>query len=99
MTNSLLQLGHISASVEATVMIPEGERASALARHQHGDYGNISNSERDHNQLSIAIRRGRVRSVYLSRNGVVFWVITWLNCPATGILLPSDYPVPYKTAR
>ena len=61
-----------------------------LRRHQTGDFGELSESDRRENEFSIA-NGFRILSAYRTRAGVKLWVITEADRSATTILLPSEY--------
>lgn len=85
-----LELGQllITKGANATLHIPDA--AKALARHQNGDYGEISEADKEAN-LEALVSGGRILSVHTDRNGVKFWIITEADRYATTILLPEDY--------
>lgn len=61
-----------------------------LARHLHGDWGELSEEDRLQNEL--AVRLGlRILSSYLLPTGRKVWIITEADRSATKILLPDDY--------
>jgi len=63
---------------------------AAMARHASGDWGDVSDADRQENELSL--QKGfRLLSVYHDRNKVKFWIITEADRSATTILLPEDY--------
>jgi len=62
----------------------------ALARHAAGDWGDVCPEDRHENELSL--REGfRLLSVYQSKAGERFWVITEADRSVTTVLLPEDY--------
>jgi len=62
----------------------------ALARHGVGDWGDVCPEDRLENELSL--REGfRLLSVYCSKAGERFWVITEADRSATTVLMPEDY--------
>jgi hypothetical protein len=61
-----------------------------VARHQSGDWGDLSEEDRQENEFSL--QHGfRLLSVYQTANGESIWVITVADRSATTILLPSEY--------
>ena len=59
-------------------------------RHQAGDWGDVSEHDRQENELSL--KQGfRLLSVYRAASGVKFWIITEADRSATTVLLPQDY--------
>src|ERR1043165_6441253 len=68
-------LGHvlITPGVRSALMIEE--ILEAIQRHRAGDWGEVSEIDREENELSI--RGGfHLFSIYLSSEGTSFWVIT-----------------------
>jgi hypothetical protein len=61
-----------------------------LVRHVQGDWGNVSDEDRQENELSL--REGfRILSAYHTRLGEQLWIISEADRSATTILLPSEY--------
>lgn len=91
-TGPRFELGRItitpaaSAALEATE-IPD---ILLLARHVHGDWGNVSEPDRLQNELAVLLGM-RVLSSYALPNDKKVWVITEADRSATTILLPDDY--------
>ena len=62
----------------------------ALRKHQSGDWGELAPS--DARQNDEAVKSGeRIHSVYRTRSGEKYWVITEWDRSVTTLLLPSDY--------
>ncbi len=61
-----------------------------LARHFHGDYGDIGEEDVDRNKDGIE-SRGMVLSSYKTSKGTKIWVITDPGHEVTTLLLPEDY--------
>jgi hypothetical protein len=70
-------------------IVPE-DIQNALARHERGDWGEVSQEDRDRNETAL-IQGGGFHSVYHDRKGVDFWVITEADRSVTTVLLPDDY--------
>jgi hypothetical protein len=82
------RIGRIVCTPSAIGCIPSKEILTAIRRHQAGDWGEIA----DYQANDTALMRGhRLRSVYSSTDGSLFWVITEADRSSTTILLPSDY--------
>lgn len=62
----------------------------ALDRHGAGDWGELSEHDRNANEFAVN-EGGRILSSYRSDSGVKFWVITEADRSATTVLLPSEY--------
>lgn len=68
--------------------IPNNEIQVAISRHNKGDWGNVSDPEINEKAL---IHPGNLMSVYKSKDGVVFWIITEWDRSVTTVLLPNEY--------
>lgn len=90
MTNTRLQLGNVVITPNALASIPYKEVVGALLRHRAGDFGDVSEEDREANQYDLE-NGGRILSAYNSENGIRFWIITEHDRSATTILLPEDY--------
>ena len=61
-----------------------------LDRHAHGDWGELSEADRQENEFSL--REGfRLLSAYRLTDGTKIWIITEADRSATTILLPEEY--------
>jgi len=61
-----------------------------LARHQHGDWGELD--EEDWQLNDAAVEDGsRILSAYVLSTGIKIWIITEWDRSATTFLLPSEY--------
>ena len=61
-----------------------------LARHQAGDWGELSAEDKQENELSL--QQGfRILSAYTLTTGLKVWLITEADRSSTTILLPEDY--------
>jgi len=70
-------------------LLPEDVRL-ALERHWRGDWGDVSDADREENDFSL--QHGyRLLSVYHADDGTKFWIITEADRSATTVLLPDDY--------
>lgn len=61
-----------------------------LGRHVSGDWGDISDEDKDSNELALK-EDHRLLSSYDTDSGVKVWVITEWDRSVTTILLPEDY--------
>ena len=82
--------GRMMITRNAKDMLPRSEVNAAIDRHLHGDWGDICKSDRQVNEKALK-DGGRLLSVYHTRDGVIFWIITEADYSATTVLLPSDY--------
>ncbi len=82
-------LGALVITPRAEMLLPEGDVARILSRHQQGDWGDACQEDAKENEL--AIKEGfRIMSVYTVLRQK-FWVITEADRSVTTILLPDDY--------
>lgn len=63
---------------------------TALGRHIHADWGDVTPADRDENNFSL-MEGFRILSVYHSATGEKFWIITEADRSLTTVLLPADY--------
>ncbi|MCP3706803.1 hypothetical protein M3I54_07350 [Paraburkholderia sp. CNPSo 3274] len=86
------KLGRIFATPDALEVIARAQVSiiDLLTRHVRGDWGELSESDRQQNELSIDAGL-RILSSYLLPNQQVVWVITEWDRSATTFLLPGDY--------
>lgn len=83
-------LGRLYLTSNAARTVPVQEVLHAVARHAAGDWGLLSAQDWQHNEE--ALRQGnRLVSVYRSRAGQRFYVITEASRDLTTVLLPEDY--------
>ena len=86
----LFALGEIVATANAVATIPTLTIHAALDRHSLGDWGSLTDDDRQANEQ--ALREGeRLLSVYATEGGTTFWIITERDRSYTTILLPEDY--------
>lgn len=90
---ALFPLGQMVATPGALVALgDEGIRSDVLlTRHVMGDWGEMTQGDKDENDLSV--REGfRILSAYdLPRTRQRIWVITESDRSATTLLLPDEY--------
>ena len=65
------------------------EMVEFFARHSEGDWGDLSEDDRQTNEASI--NDGRRMSVYSLSNNVKVWLVTEWDRSSTCALLPSEY--------
>lgn len=83
-------LGCVVATANAQATLDLEDIENALGRHSTGDWGEVCPEDGEENELSL--REGfRLFSVYRSKDGVKFWVITEADRTSTTVLLPEDY--------
>lgn len=86
------KLGRILATPAAIEAIAEARVSivDLLIRHMRGDWGELAESDRQQNELSVDTGL-RLLSSYVLPNGQTVWVMTECDRSATSILLPGDY--------
>jgi hypothetical protein len=83
-------LGNLFITPNAQKRLSHVETFRALHRHAVGDWGEVTEGDREENELSL--REGfRIVSVYHSKEGEKFWIITEADRSATTVLMPEDY--------
>lgn len=86
----LFQLGELFITPGAqSILTPEITR-DLLRRHQHGDWGDLSEADKLENEFSVP-RALRIFSAYRIGEGDRVYVITEADRSATTILLPEEY--------
>ena len=89
-SNLPLTLGRMVVTANAKNILSDSDIATALSRHQSGDWGELCEEDREVNE--DALENGfRIMSVYTSKNGIKFWVITEADRSCTTVLMPEDY--------
>ncbi|KAE8758408.1 hypothetical protein FSO04_18610 [Paraburkholderia madseniana] len=84
--------GRIFATPAALQVIADAKVSilDLLIRHLRGDWGDLSESDRQQNELSVEAGL-RILSSYVLPNQQTVWVITEWDRSATTFLLPGDY--------
>ena len=85
-------LGRLVATPGALTALSAANQApfEFLARHQCGDWGDLSPEDKAENDLSV--QEGfRILSAYRTRTNVKIWIITEADRSVTTILLPEEY--------
>jgi len=88
----LFLLGQCVVTPAALTAMEEAGQTPAdfLARHIHGDWGEVHPGDRGRNEQ--ALKDGaRIFSVYTTAKGAKVWVITEADRASTCILLPDEY--------
>ena len=88
----LFQLGRTLATPGALEALERSgqDAGEFLSRHQQGDWGDLSEDDKQENDFSVD-KRLRIFSAYHTAKGEKLWVITEADRSATTILLPSEY--------
>ncbi|WP_017922473.1 hypothetical protein [Burkholderia glumae] len=86
------KLGRIFATPAALEAVADAHVSiiDLLIRHIRGDWGDLSESDRQQNELSIDAGL-RLLSSYVLPGGQTVWVITEWDRSSTTFLLPGDY--------
>lgn len=83
-------LGQTVATPHVLEAVPKAEIFAALQRHQSCDWGDLCPQDKWSNDK--AVKNGdQLLSVYHSRNGIKFWIVTEWDRSVTTVLLPEDY--------
>src|SRR5262245_47125962 len=88
----LFPLGQIYMTPGALEALEESEQGASefLHRHQSGDWGEMSEEDKQENDFSVD-KRLRIFSAYRTSKGEKLWVITEADRSVTTILLPGEY--------
>ena len=68
----------------------EQEPSEFLDRHVNGDWGDVTDADKQENEVSIE-QGFRILSAYTTSAGDRIWVLTEADRSATIILLPEEY--------
>lgn len=83
-------MGQTVATPHVLESVPQDEIFAALRRHQNCDWGDVSLQDKWSNDRAVKGEE-RLFSVYHSKSGIKFWIITEWDRSATTVLLPEDY--------
>ena len=83
-------LGRIVITPAALQLLSVEDICSAIDRHCVGDWGLVSDADRAENEFAL-VHGLRVMSIFESKGGVQFWILTSANRSVTTLLLPGDY--------
>lgn len=86
----VFELGRLYVTPGAKAKISVPEMVNAITRHSKGDFGDISEADRELNMQAVEIGE-RILSAYTDKNGTRFWIITEADRYCTTILLPEEY--------
>ena len=87
---AVFRLGRIVATPNALQSITQDDSLVGIKRHQAGDWGNLTDADREANDRAL-VEGTRILSAYAASTGTKFWIITEADRSATTILLPEDY--------
>jgi len=85
-------LGRVVATPGALRALEKAEQLPAefLDRHVNGDWGDVSEADKQENEVSIE-QRFRILSVYTTSAGDRIWILTEADRSVTKMLLSSEY--------
>ena len=84
------RLGRIVTTANALAKLSQTDILTGIRRHQAGDWGDVTDEDREENELSL--KEGfRLVSAYHAVNGVKFRIITEADRSSTTVLMPEDY--------
>lgn len=91
-TGPRFKLGRILATPAALKIIADARVSiiDLLIRHMRGDWGELSDSDRQQNELAVTTGQ-RILSSYALPGGRTVWLITEADRCATTFLLPGEY--------
>ena len=89
-TKPKVQLGQTVATCNAAAELEDVEIVAALGRHEQGDWGDLGADDWQANERAL-IENERLVSVYHTKGGQKFYVITERDRSVTTVLLPEDY--------
>ena len=86
------ELGRVVATPGALSALEKAEQlpAAFLDRHVNGDWGDVTDADKQENEVSIE-QGFRILSAYTTSAGDQIWVLTEADRSATMILLPEEY--------
>ena len=83
-------LGRTVTTPRALAKVPNEEMQAALFRHHHGDWGDLCEADRVANDRAL-IEGSRLLSVFRTKAGTRFYIITEHDRSVTTVLLPEEY--------
>jgi hypothetical protein len=91
-TGPRFKLGRICATSAALEVIADAQISivDLLIRHMRGDFGTLSEADRQRNEQAVLTGQ-RILSSYVLANEQTVWLITEADRSITTFLLPGDY--------
>ena len=86
--NLPLVLGHLRRTRQAK-SLNVIDVSFAIAAHRLGNWGHVCVEDHDGNNRAL-VTGGTVRSIYFTRDGTEFWIVTEADRSATTVLLPAE---------
>ena len=84
------ELGEIYGTPGSNTQLTRHEIIAALERHVRRDWGDVCDEDRAENEFAVD-KYLRIFSIYHSRKGIKFWIITEADRSVTTVLLPDEY--------
>lgn len=88
--HSKFPLGQTYITANAQSLLSMEEVLIGMRRHCAGDWGDVDKDDWQENEQSLE-QGFRLLSVYRTRSGVKFWIITEADRSVTTVLMPEDY--------
>ncbi len=89
-TTPKFEVGQTVITANAQRVLPGEEVLQALSSHLQGDWGDCEPADAEENERALQ-NGNRLFSVYHTKEGTKFWIITEADRSATMVLLPEDY--------
>jgi len=86
----MFKLGTTVMTKMVEQVISREELIMALDRHRIGDWGLVEPEDAEANDEAL-VNNDRILSVYESKDGITFWIITEADRSSTTVLLPEEY--------
>ncbi|WP_166831591.1 hypothetical protein [Thalassoroseus pseudoceratinae] len=89
----LFPLGQVVATPDALAALEEANESALplLSRHQHGDWGDLCDEDRQLNDEAVKDGSRILSSYVLEATAQKVWIITEADRSSTTILLPQNY--------
>jgi len=85
--SEVVETGPVFVRPTASLKLNPIDICIALQRHRNGDWGLVSETEREANDFALSVG-SRLLSAYDDRDQIRFWVITEPDSAYTTVLLP-----------
>ena len=90
MSQPKFPIGEFMVTPRVRDNVPGAEIMLALARHESGNWGRMNPKDRRANERAL-VDGARLHSVYRTKSGVRFWIITEGDRSVTTVLLPQEH--------
>lgn len=88
--DKLFELGRTVTTPGALTGLEMADITCGLMRHSKGDWGEVCKEDWQENEVALS-EGHRLLSVFRSKSGKKFWIITEGDRSVTTILLPEEY--------